>query len=119
MKKVIWVLGILTLIFIPQSIFAASELVRVDGSSTVFPITEAVSEEFQKDVTGNGVKVMVGISGTGGGFKRFCRGETDVSDASRPIKLKEISACREGNVEYIELPVAYDGLAVVVNRKNT
>ncbi len=94
----------------------AADLIKVDGSSTVFPITEAVAEEFGK--TGGG-KVIVGISGTGGGFKRFCRGETDISDASRPIKQKEVDACREGGVQFIELPVAYDGLAVVVNPRNT
>ncbi len=94
----------------------AADPVKVDGSSTVFPITEAVAEEFGKS---GGGKVIVGISGTGGGFKRFCRGETDISDASRPIKQKEIDACREGGVQYIELPVAYDGLAVVINPQNT
>lgn len=94
----------------------AADIVKVDGSSTVFPITEAVAEEFQNS---GGSKVMVGISGTGGGFKRFCRAETDISDASRPIKSSEISACRENNIEYIELPVAYDGLAVVINPENT
>ena len=95
----------------------AAKLIKVDGSSTVFPITEAVAEEFQKE--NSGIKVMVGISGTGGGFKRFGRGETDISDASRPIKSKEGDLARENNIEYIELPVAYDGLAVVVNPQNT
>ncbi len=95
----------------------AAGMVKADGSSTVFPITEAVAEEFGK-VSG-GTKVMVGISGTGGGFKRFCRGETDVSNASRPIKSKEVTACKESGIGYIELPVAYDGLAVVVNPRNT
>ena len=94
----------------------AADLIKVDGSSTVFPITEAVAEEFGKQGKG---RVIVGISGTGGGFKRFCRGETDISDASRPIKQKEIDACREGGVQYIELKVAFDGLAVVVNPQNT
>ncbi len=94
----------------------SAEIIKVDGSSTVFPITEAVSEEFQK--TSGGIKVMVGISGTGGGFKRFCRGETDISDASRPIKASEVTACKEGGIDYIELPVAYDGLAVVVSKDN-
>ena len=93
----------------------AADPVKVDGSSTVFPITEAVAEEFGKS---GGGKVIVGISGTGGGFKRFCRGETDISDASRPIKQKEIDACRASGVQYIELPVAYDGLAVVMNPQN-
>lgn len=97
---------------------ADSKLIKADGSSTVYPITEAVAEEFQSVKKGK-VKVTVGISGTGGGFKRFCRGETDISDASRPIKKSEIDACKEKNIEYIELPVAYDGLAVVINPKNT
>jgi phosphate transport system substrate-binding protein len=100
--------------FIPA--MAADKTVKIDGSSTVYPITEAVAEEFQK--LKKDVKVTVGISGTGGGFKKFCRGETDISDASRPILKKEIDACKEGNIEYIELPVAYDGLAVLVNPKN-
>ena len=99
-----------------QKLALAADPIKVDGSSTVFPITEAVAEEFGKS---GGGKVIVGISGTGGGFKRFCRGETDISDASRPIKQKEIDACREGGVRFIELPVAYDGLAVVVNPQNT
>ncbi|NBR63976.1 MAG: PstS family phosphate ABC transporter substrate-binding protein [Verrucomicrobia bacterium] len=93
----------------------AGQVVKIDGSSTVFPITEAVAEEFQKS-TGN--KVTVGISGTGGGFKKFARGETDVQNASRPIKEEEIKAAKEGGVEYLELPVAYDALTVVVNAKN-
>ncbi|MCM8826798.1 MAG: PstS family phosphate ABC transporter substrate-binding protein [Candidatus Omnitrophica bacterium] len=92
------------------------KVIKIDGSSTVFPITEAVAEEFQKKYPN--IKVMVGISGTGGGFKKFCRGETDISDASRPIKPQEVDVCKENNIEYIELPVAYDGLAVVVNPKN-
>jgi phosphate transport system substrate-binding protein len=83
----------------------------------VFPITEAVAEEFQK--ANKSVRVTVGISGTGGGFQKFCRLETDISDASRPISATEIAACKQAGVEYIELPVAYDGLAVVVNPKNT
>ncbi len=96
---------------------AATEIIRVDGSSTVYPITEAVAEEFQK--ANPGARITVGISGTGGGFKKFCAGETDISDASRPVKPTEIEACAQGGVGYIELPVAYDGLAVVVNPKNT
>ena len=96
---------------------AAATVIQIDGSSTVFPITEAVAEEFQK--TNKGVRVTVGISGTGGGFQKFCRGETDISDASRPISATEIEACKNAGIEYIELPVAYDGLAVVVNPKNT
>ena len=97
---------------------AAGTLITVDGSSTVFPISEAVAEEFQK-ANPNLPRVTVGISGTGGGFQKFCRAETDISDASRPIRAAEIEACQKAGVEYIELPVAYDGLAIVVNPKNT
>ncbi len=91
-------------------------VIKIDGSSTVYPITEAVSEEFQKANTG--VKITVGVSGTGGGFKKFCRGETDISNASRPIKKSEMELCKGNGVEYIELPVAFDAMAVVVNKKN-
>ena len=96
---------------------AAPTLIQVDGSSTVFPISEAVAEEFQK--ANQNIRVTVGISGTGGGFQKFCRGETDISDASRPIRPAEIESCQKAGIEYIELPVAYDGLAIVVNPKNT
>jgi len=92
-------------------------LIQIDGSSTVFPISEAVAEEFQ--LANPDVRVTVGISGTGGGFQRFCRGETDISDASRPIRPTEIETCGAAGIEYIELPIAYDGLAVVVNPQNT
>jgi len=95
---------------------ALSGDVRVDGSSTVFPITEAVAEEFMK--ANPQVRVTVGVSGTGGGFKKFGAGETDVSNASRPIKTSEEDLAREKGIEYIELPVAYDALSVVVNPKN-
>lgn len=96
----------------------ADALVKADGSSTVFPITEAVAEEFQAAKRGS-VKVTVGISGTGGGFKKFCRGEVDIANASRPILAKEMEACRQAGIQYLELPVAYDALTVVVNPKNT
>ncbi|MDB9372090.1 PstS family phosphate ABC transporter substrate-binding protein [Nodularia sphaerocarpa] len=92
--------------------------VQIDGSSTVFPVTEAVAEEFQKAQKGK-VRVTVGVSGTGGGFKKFCRGETDISNASRPILQKEIDECKAAGIRYIELPVAYDALTVVVNPQNT
>ncbi|PVE26572.1 protein sphX, partial [Enterococcus faecalis] len=88
------------------------------GSSTVYPVTEAVAEEYQKMKKGT-VKVTVGISGTGGGFKKFCRGETDISGASRPILKSEMEVCRQAGIEYIELPVAYDAITVVINPKNT
>ena len=90
--------------------------VAADGSSTVYPISEAVAEEFQK--ANPKARVTVGISGTGGGFKKFCTGETDISDASRPIKPTEVDLCRQNGIEYVELPVAYDGLAIMVNRSN-
>ena len=96
----------------------AAAVIKIDGSSTVFPITEAVAEEFQTAKKG-AVNVTVGISGTGGGFKKFCRGEIDIADASRPIAKKEMDACREAGIQYIELPVAYDALTVVINPKNT
>lgn len=96
----------------------AQALVKIDGSSTVYPITEAVAEDFQKSKK-NAVRVTVGISGTGGGFKKFCRGETDISDASRPITHKEMDDCKAAGVEYLELPVAYDALTVVIHPKNT
>ncbi|MBP0016739.1 MAG: PstS family phosphate ABC transporter substrate-binding protein [Cyanobacteria bacterium SBLK] len=90
--------------------------VLVDGSSTVFPISEAMAEEFQKE--NSKVKVTVGISGSGGGFKKFCAGETDISNASRPIKESEIKLCEEAGIEFVEIPVAFDGLSVVVNNDN-
>jgi phosphate transport system substrate-binding protein len=95
----------------------AAEVIKIDGSSTVFPITEAVAEDFQKKNPGS--QVTVGISGTGGGFKKFCRGETAISNASRPISKKEMDACWEAGVQYVELPVAYDALTVVVSPKNS
>ena len=94
---------------------AAGAIVLIDGSSTVFPISEALGEEFQKS---SGVRVTVGLSGTGGGFKKFCRGETDISGASRPIKQEEMELCKQNGVEYIELPVALDALAAIVNPAN-
>lgn len=90
--------------------------IKIDGSSTVFPITAAVAEDFQK---AKGVRVSVGVSGTGGGFKKFCRGELDISNASRPISTKEMAACKTAGIQYVELPIAYDALTVVVNTQNT
>jgi phosphate transport system substrate-binding protein len=97
---------------------AAQSVIKIDGSSTVFPIAEAVAEEFQIGKRGK-VRVTVGIAGTGGGFKRFCRGETDISNASRPILAEEMKACRKAGIKYIELPIAFDALTVVVNPQNT
>src|SRR3989344_376502 len=118
MKKVMIFLTIMAVfaVFTAPESYAAT-VVKIDGSSTVYPITEAVAEEFQKAEKGK-IKVTVGISGTGGGFKKFCNGEIDISDASRPIKPSEVELCKKNSIEYIELPVAYDGLAVMVNPKN-
>lgn len=91
--------------------------IKVDGSSTVYPITEAVAEEFAS--TAPRVRLTVGSSGTGGGFKKFATGETDISNASRPVKPSEIQLMSEASIEFIELPIAYDGLSIVVNKANT
>ena len=95
----------------------SSQVITADGSSTVFPVTEAVAEEFQK--ANPGTRVTVGRSGTGGGFQKFCRDEIDMSNASRPIRPTEVESCQKTGVAYVELPIAYDGLAVVVHPKNT
>jgi phosphate transport system substrate-binding protein len=95
----------------------AQAAIKIDGSSTVFPVAEAFAEEFQIQNRGK-VRVTVGMSGTGGGFKKFCRGETDMSNASRPILAEEMEACRKAGIKYIELPVAFDALTVVVNPAN-
>jgi phosphate transport system substrate-binding protein len=95
----------------------ANTVVSLDGSSTVFPISEAVAEEFQK--ANQKTRVTVGISGTGGGFQKFCRDEIDISDASRPISASEVEACAKTGVEFIELPIAYDGIAITVSPKAT
>lgn len=95
----------------------AQSTIKIDGSSTVFPITEAMAEEFQTSKRG-AVRVTVGISGTGGGFKKFCRGETDIQDASRPISTGEMEDCKKTGVKYVELPIAYDAIVVAVNPKN-
>lgn len=90
--------------------------INADGSSTVFPVTQAIAEEWQAEAPN--VNVSVGTSGTGGGFEKFCAGETDISDASRPIKEEEASVCQQNGVEYVELTVAIDGLSVLVNPEN-
>ena len=90
--------------------------VRVDGSSTVYPITEAAAEDFQAEHPD--VQVTVGISGSGGGFRKFCAGETDISDASRPIKPSELTTCRANGVEPVEIMVGFDGISMVVNKAN-
>jgi len=95
----------------------AQAAIKIDGSSTVFPISEALAEEFQISKRGK-VRVTVGIAGTGGGFKKFCRGETDIANASRPISAEEMEACRKAGIKYMEIPVAFDALTVVVNPAN-
>lgn len=116
MWKIGAVLGVVSALALSLIALAAEKIVQIDGSSTVYPITEAVAEEFQNAYPD--IKVTVGISGTGGGFKRFVRGETDINDASRPIKASEIEACQANGIDFIELPVAFDAIAVVVNREN-
>lgn len=117
MKKLAVVTALLLSTAASMPVALAADLVKVDGSSTVFPVTEAVAEEFQKAEKGK-TMVTVGISGTGGGFKKFCRGETDISDASRPITDSEKKLCAENGIQYIELPAALDALTVVINPKN-
>jgi phosphate transport system substrate-binding protein len=91
--------------------------VEIDGSSSVYPLTEAVAEEFRN--LHPDIRITVGVSGTGGGFNKFARGETDINNASRPISKEEIGSCNEAGIRFIEIPVAYDGLAVVVNVSNS
>ena len=114
-------LMILTALLMTLTIFSASaaELngtIIIDGSSTVFPITEAVAEEFHKVYPG--ISTPIGVSGTGGGFKKFVIGETDISNASRPIKDSEAETAKANGIEYVELAVAYDGLSVMVSMQN-
>jgi len=113
MKKILTVL----LVLFASTAHANSPLIKIDGSSTVFPVIEAISEEFQKSKKG-GVRLTVGISGTGGGFKKFCRGEIDVQNASRPILTKEMEDCRKSKVRYYELPIGFDAIAIVVHPSN-
>jgi phosphate transport system substrate-binding protein len=116
MKSIAALLPLLGVVAIPLT--ATAQTIRADGSSTVFPISEAVAEEFGIQKRGK-VNVIVGISGTGGGFKKFCRGETDISNGSRPILKAEMEACAAKGIKYIEVPVAFDALTVVINPKNT
>jgi phosphate transport system substrate-binding protein len=102
---------------VPGSAAAQDKIVKIDGSSTVFLATEAVAEDFQK--ANKGMKVTVGISGTGGGFKKFARGETDVQNASRPILAAEMLEARKNGIEYIELPICFDAITVAVHPRNT
>ena len=111
------ILSISTLCFSPTT-NAARTRVSIDGSSTVFPITEAAAEEFQSLKKGK-ILVTVGISGTGGGFKKFCRGEIDIQDASRTVKAKEVAKCAEKGINFLEIPIAYDAITLVVSKNNT
>lgn len=106
-------LGLLSAGLLASNVHAA--IIKIDGSSTVYPVTEAVAEEFQITTK---EKVTVGVSGTGGGFKKFCRGETDISNASRPILKNEMEICAKNGIKFYELPVAFDALTVVVNKNN-
>ena len=117
-KAAVPAMTLLAALSFAASASAAPAVVKIDGSSTVFPVTEAVAEEFQKAKKG-AVNVTVGISGTGGGFKKFCRGETDVANASRPILKKEMDDCAKAGIRYYEMPIAYDALTVMVNPQNT
>lgn len=112
MKKIILALVLL----VSMSALAQSDVVRIDGSSTVYPISLAMAEEFQIDNPGQ--RVTVSFSGTGGGFEKFCNGETDINDASRTVRQSEVDSCEESGVPFIELPVAYDALTVAVNAEN-
>lgn len=99
------------------SIANAQSVIKIDGSSTVYPITQAVADQFQI-AKKNAVNVTVGISGSGGGFKKFCRGEIDIVNTSRPILKNEMKDCRHSRVQYVEIPVAFDALTVAINPEN-
>jgi len=116
MKAIFAFISFLAISALTLSLKAQTQI-KIDGSSTVYPITEAMAEEFQTLKRG-AVKITAGISGTGGGFKKFCRGETDIQDASRPITKAEMEDCKKAGVSYIELPIAYDATVVAVNVKN-
>lgn len=118
-------ISLITFALMLQQSAHAAEKISIDGSSTVFPITEAVAEEFQTAKRG-AVQVTVGISGTGGGFKKFCRGETDIQDASRPIQASskpgepgEMETCKAAGIKYFELPIGFDAMAIVTSKQNT
>jgi len=119
-RSTVAVLGVVSMLATSLTVMPAysqgAQTVKADGSSTVYPLTEAAAAGFKKSQPN--VKVTVGNSGTGGGFKKFCRGETDISNASRPILQKEIEACNKAGIKYIEIPVAFDGITVVVNPAN-
>jgi phosphate transport system substrate-binding protein len=119
-RTVVWLVALLALAVLLAACGTrdgGGRAINIDGSSTIFPITEAVAEEYGI-LTGGSVRITVGVSGTGGGFKKFCNNETDISDASRPIKPSEVEMCARNGVEYVELPVAVDGLTVMVHPEN-
>lgn len=111
-------IALMTLLFCGKIFADDNKFIRIDGSSTVYPITEAVAEEFQTMEAGK-TKVIVGISGTGGGFKKFCRGEIDIQDASRPIQQTELDACKANNIKFFELPIGFDAIVVAVHPQNS
>jgi phosphate transport system substrate-binding protein len=117
---VLVLIGLLASVITPfaRSKQQAPQIVRIDGSSTVFPITDAIAKEYNR-VNDKDIQVKVGISGTGGGFRKFCVGETDINDASRPITQEEMKACRQAGISFYELPISFDALTVVVNPDNT
>ncbi len=110
--------GVVVSFLFPSAANALEGSVRIDGSSTVYPISAAVAEEFQREKENQKVRVTVAYSGTGGGFKKWCKGEMDINDASRKIKAEEIKCAKESRLDYVELPVAFDGLSVVVSTSN-
>ncbi len=116
--KILSMSAVLVALISAAGVASAQSIVKIDGSSTVYPITEAVAEDFQIAKKG-AIRVTVGISGTGGGFKKFCRGEIDIANASRPIQKKEMEDCKKAGVQYVEMPVAYDALTVAINPRNT
>ena len=121
-KKMIKAMGFCLLVAMALASFPgcsskkAQSYVKIDGSSTVFPITEAIAEEYRQ--VKPDIRVTVGVSGTGGGFKKFLANEIDINNASRSIKSTEIKMAKERNIRYLELPVAYDGITVIVNKDN-
>jgi phosphate transport system substrate-binding protein len=111
MKKTLLAVALMGIFSVAQA-----QTVRIDGSSTVYPITEGVAEDFQKETK---IRVTVGVSGTGGGFKKFCRGEIDVANASRPITQNDSADCANQGIRFYEMPVAFDAMTVVIHPKNT
>jgi len=107
----------LLLVFVPLFATAAAQEIRIDGSSTVYPVALAIAEEFGIEFPA--ARVSVAFSGTGAGFEKFCRGETDMTGASRPIKQSEVDLCAENGIEFVEIPIAGDALTVIVNKDNT